>query len=280
MEAVLNPLADATVDDLDKYPWPDPDLPGRGEAAEQDAQRLFEDTDLAIMGRFGGPIIETAFQMMGVEKWMMRVVTDPEFCAALLDRITDIQIKLDRIGLEATGKYLQIFKASGDDLGMQTGPLYSPRMFKNLFLPRLRRRWQAARDCLDRVNPSARLLFHSCGSVRVFINDLLDIGLQILDPVQPRAAHMAPAELKNEFGDRLTFHGGVDEQHVLPFGSEEDIRHEVRTRIAELAPGGGYILCPSHYIQADTPPASVVAMCKAAHEYGQYPVQRMISSVH
>jgi uroporphyrinogen decarboxylase len=276
MEAVYHPLADATLDDLEKYPWPVPDLPGRGEAAAADARRLFEDTDLAIIGRFGGPIIETALQMMGFEKWLMCTVTDPEFAGALLDKITDIQIKLDRIGLEAAGNYLQIFKASGDDLGMQTGPLYSPKTVRNLFLPRLRRRWLAARAYLDQVNPEVKLLFHSCGSVRAFLPALLEIGLQILDPVQPRAAHMEPAALKSDFGDQLTFHGAVDEQHVLPFGTEADVEREVRARIAELAPGGGYIVCPSHYIQADTPPANVVAMCRAAERYGRYPLEAAV----
>jgi uroporphyrinogen decarboxylase len=276
MEAVHHPLAEASLDDLERYPWPVADLPGRGEGAEADARRFYEDTDLAIIGRFGGPILETALQMMGLENWLMRAVTDPEFAGALLDRITDIQIKLDRIGLEAAGKYLQIFKASGDDLGMQTGPLYSPKMVRSLFLPRLRRRWSAARAYLNQVNPEVKTLFHSCGGVRAFIPDLLEIGLQILDPIQPRAAHMAPAELKRDFGDRLTFHGAVDEQHVLPFGTEQEVEQEVQTRIAELAAGGGYILCASHYIQADTPPANVAAMCRAAHLYGQYPLETAV----
>jgi uroporphyrinogen decarboxylase len=276
LEAVHHPLADATLHDLERYPWPIADLPGRGEGAEADARRLYEDTDLAIIGRFGGPILETALQLMGLEKWMMRAVTDPEFAGALLDRITDIQIELDRIGLQAAGKYLQIFKASGDDLGMQTGPLYSPKMVRSLFLPRLRRRWLAARAYLNQVNPNVKMLFHSCGGVRAFIPGLLEIGLQILDPIQPRAAHMAPAELKRDFGDRLTFHGAVDEQHVLPFGTEQDVEQEVQTRVAELAPGGGYILSGSHYIQADTPPANVVAMCRAAHRYGRYPLETAV----
>jgi uroporphyrinogen decarboxylase len=273
LEAVYHPLADATLDDLDKYPWPDPDLPGRGEAAEADAKRLYEDTDLAIMGRFGGPVFEMALMLMGIEKWLMCTVSDPEFAEALLDRITDIQIALDRIGLEATARYLQIFKASGDDLGMQTGPLYSPRSFRSLLLPRLQRRWKAAREYLDQVNPSVRLFFHSCGGIRPFIPDLIEAGMQIVDPVQPRAAGMDPAALKAEFGDRLAFHGAVDEQQVLPFGSEQDVEDEVKLRIRQLAPGGGYIVCPSHYVQADTSPANVVAMCRAAHRYGQYPLQ-------
>ena len=272
LEPVYHPLADATLDDLAKYPWPDPSAPGRGEAAEAEARRLYEDTDLALVGRFGGTIVQTALYLMGFERWLVCVMQEPEFAGVLLDRITDVAIALDRIGLEATAKYLQIFKASGDDFGMQTGPLYSPKTFRSLFLPRLRRRWQAARAYLDQVNPSVKIMFHSCGGIRPFIPDLIEIGLQVLDPVQPRAAGMDSAELKREFGDRLTFHGGVDEQRVLPLGSQEDVEEEVRRRIRAFAPGGGYILAPSHYVQADTPPANVVAMCRAAQRYGQYPI--------
>lgn len=272
-EAVYHPLADATIDDLEKYSWPDPFAPGRGEAAEAAAKQLCEDTDLALIGRFGGPIIETAVYMMGFEKWLMCVAAEPEFAGALLDKITDIAIALDRVGLEATAGFLQIFKVSGDDLGMQTGPLYSPKTFHTVLLPRLRRRWQAAREYLDQVNPSAKIMFHTCGGIRPFIPDLIEAGVQILDPVQPQAAGMDSAELKGEFGDRLTFHGGVDEQKVLPFGSEEDVEVEVCLRIRSFAPGGGYILAPSHNVQADTPPANLVAMCRAAHRYGQYPIR-------
>lgn len=272
LEPVHHPLADATLDDLDKYAWPDPSAPGRGEATERLAKRLYEDTDLALIGRFGGPIAETAIYLMGFERWLVCVAAEPEFAEALLDRITDIAIALDRVGLEATAPYLQIFKASGDDFGMQTGPLYSPRTFRRLFLPRLRRRWRAARDYLDQINPSVQIMFHSCGGIRPFIPDLIDIGLQILDPVQPLATGMDSAELKQEFGATLTFHGGVDEQHVLPFGSEQEVEAEVCRRLRAFAPGGGYILAPSHYVQADTPPANVVTMCRAAQTYGQYPI--------
>jgi uroporphyrinogen decarboxylase len=273
LEPVHHPLADATIDDLEKYPWPEPDVPGRGEGAEAAAKQLYEDTDLALMGRFGGTIVQTALYMMGFERWLVCVVSEPEFAGVLLDKITDIAMALDRIGLEATAKYLQIFKVSGDDFGMQTGPLYSPKTFRTLFLPRLRRRWQAVREYLNQVNPGVKIMFHSCGGVRPLIPDLIEIGLQILDPVQPRAIGMDSAELKCEFGDRLTFHGGVDEQQILPLGSQEDVEEEVRRCLHAFGPGGGYILAPSHYVQADTPPANIVAMCRAAHRYGQYPIR-------
>lgn len=273
LEPVYHPLAEASLDDLETYPWPDAAAPGRGEGAEADAKRLYEDTQLALVGRFGGPIIQTAIYMMGFERWLVCVAKEPEFAGVLLDKITDVSMALDRIGLEATSKYMQIFKASGDDFGMQTGPLYSPKSFRRLFLPRLQRRWQAARQYLDQVNPSVQIMFHSCGGIQPLLPDLVEIGLQILDPVQPRAAGMDAAVLKQQFGDRLTFHGGVDEQQVLPFGSEQDVEEEVRRCLRAFAPGGGYILAPSHYVQADTPPANLVAMCRAAQKYGRYPIQ-------
>ncbi|MCX6906411.1 MAG: uroporphyrinogen decarboxylase, partial [Verrucomicrobia bacterium] len=194
--------------------------------------------------------------LMGFQRWLERAACEPEFAGRLLDKITDIQMTLDRIGLEAAGRYLQIYKISGDDIGMQTGPLYSPAMFRELILPRLRRRWTAAREHLNRVNPSCKMMFHSCGGIRPFIGDLIGIGLQ----------------LKREFSDRLTFHGGVDEQRVLPFGTEADVVEEVKRRLRDYAPGGGYILAPSHYVQADTPVPNILAMCRAAQEFGRYPI--------
>lgn len=271
-EVVDSPLKDVTMKDLEDYPWPVPDLPGRGEGAEASAKRLYEDTDLAIMGRFGGAITENALYLLGMENWMTRLAVDPEFIEALLTKIADIQIALDRIGLEATAKYLTIYKASGEDLGMQMGPMYSPKMFRELFLPHFRRRFQAARKYLDEVNPGVKIMLHSCGSIRRFLPDLIEAGIDIIDPVQPHAAEMSTSELKRDFGSQLTFHGGVDIQQVLPFGTAEEIETEVKERISTLGKGGGYILAPAHNVQADVPPASIVKMCEAAKRFGEYPL--------
>lgn len=272
-EVVEPPLKNATINDLNKYPWPQPDLPGRGESAEINAKRLYEDTDLAILGRFGGPITETALYMLGMENWMIRLAQDPDFIWALLEKITNIQIAFDRIGLEATAKYLQIFKASGEDLGMQTGPLYSPKMFKKQLLPHLERRFIAAKDYLREVNPSVKLMLHSCGGIRRFIPALIDAGVDIINPIQPHAAGMDSKELKRDFGERVTFHGGIDIQEVLPFGSQDEIETEVIKRITALGEGGGYILAPAHNVQADVPPENLVAMYQFAIKHGVYPIQ-------
>lgn len=272
LEVVEAPLKNARIKDLEKYPWPEPDLPGRGEGAEQNAKKIFEDTDLAIIGRFGGPITETALNMMGMETWMTRLALDPEFIAALLSKITEIQITFDRIGLEATAKYLQIFKASGEDLGMQTGPLYSPKMFTNQILPYLSKRFHAARKYLDEVNPSVKIMLHSCGSIKRFIPDLIAAGIDILDPIQPHAAEMNAHDLKTKFGESLVFHGGIDIQEVLPFGTNDEIRDEVMEKICSLGAGGGYILAPAHNVQADVPPQNLVHLYDCAIRYGQYPI--------
>ncbi len=271
-EVVRPPLKDAKLSDLAHYSWPVPDLPGRGEEAEKNAKALFEDTEFAILGRFGGPITETALYMLGMENWMIRLASDPDFMEALMTKITDIQIALDRIGLEATAKYLQIFKASGEDLGMQTGPMYSMKMFKNQLLPHLKRRFQAAKKYLDSVNPSVKIMLHSCGSISKFIPDLIEAGIDIIDPIQPRAAEMNSADLKAKFGDILSFHGGIDIQQVLPFGTKEEIEAEVRTRMSDLGPGGGYILAPAHNVQADVKPENILCMIDTVKNFGAYPL--------
>jgi uroporphyrinogen decarboxylase len=214
-----------------------------------------------------------ATYLMGFEKWMVTAASEPELAGLVLDKITDIQIGLDRVGLEACGKYLQIFKASGEDYGGQNGPLYSMRMFRNLLLPRLKRRIEAAREYLNVNNPDCKIMLHSCGSIRKFLPDLIEAGIEIIDPVQPLAAEMDSFELKRDFGDKLAFHGGVDIQEVLPFGTETEVIAETRKRIHAFAPGGGYILTSSHNVQADTPPANLMTMIKAAHEFGVYPIQ-------
>jgi uroporphyrinogen decarboxylase len=115
-----------------------------------------------------------------------------------------------------------------------------------------------------RARTKARIWFHSCGSCYFALRDLIDIGVEILNPVQVMAKHMDPVRLKKEFGANLSFWGGVDTQSVLPFGSVEDVEREVRTRIAQLGPGGGYVLASVHNIEADVPGANAVAMCRAA----------------
>ena len=274
LEVVYSPFADKDPSeiDLDAYPWPDPHDPGRTEGLAEHARSLYENTDLALMGRFGGTIMEQAAFLRGYEQWLMDLALYPDFARDLMNRIADIQIALDEAGLRAAGPYLSIFKLSGEDLGMQDRPLFSPRVWQKILRPILSRRWRAARAVLDEVAPHVKLMLHSDGSIRSFLPDLIEDGVDMIDPVQVSCAGMEPDGLKRDFGNRLAFHGAIDTQHVLPFGTPEEVAAHVRDIIRALVPGGGFILAPVHNVQADVPPQNLVAMCEAARKYGQYPI--------
>ena len=267
-EVVSHPLAGASVDDLAGYPWPDLRPPGKADQLREHAQELYRDTELALVGRFGGPILELAADLVGVEEWHVRLLTDRGFIAVLLDQISRVCTAHDLLGLEAAGEFLEIVKVSGEDLGMQSGPLYSPDVFHDLLLPPLRRRWGAVRATLGQANPRTRVMLHSCGAVRDFIPDLIASGIDILDPVQPLALGMDPEGLSRAFGGDLVFHGGIDIQRLLPFAGPQEVAHATHRCLAAFqAASGGFIVAPSHTVQADVPPPNLLAMIGAARTW-------------
>jgi len=259
--------------DLDAYPWPDPSDPGRIEGLQDRAQNLYDNTEFALIGRFGGTILEQASFLRGFESWLIDLVSYPDFARALLNRIADIQIELDRSGIQETGNYLTIYKASGDDLGMQDRALFSNQVWQSVLRPVLSRRWKAARQALDQQGADrVKLMFHSDGAIRPFVPDLIEDGVQVLDPIQTRSQGMEVAALKADFGRDLVFHGAIDTQQVLPFGSPEDVKRETLKVIRKLGRGGGLLLGPSHNVQPDVPPENLVALCQTAREFGRYPL--------
>ena len=279
-EVAISPLAEMGLADLAGYPWPDPLDPGRIEGLEEEARHLFMATDLALMGRFGGTILEQAAYLRGWERWLMDLVLEPDFARTLVNIITDIQIELDLIGIRTAGKYLSIFKLSGEDLGMQDRPLFSKRIWGEVIRPVLARRWKAARDALDQYAPHVKLMLHSDGAIRPYLVDLIEDGVQVLDPVQPHCAGMEFYELKRDFGDDLVFHGGVDTQEVLPFGTVADVEADVLRCLDSLGKDGGLILAPVHNVQADVPPENLIAMCTAARQQGSYPLPDRDTPLH
>jgi len=257
--------------DLDSYPWPDPHDPGFTDGLEEETRMLYEKTDLALMGRFGGPVMELGTYLRGFEGWLMDLILYPDFTKGMLNRIADIQIALDEVGIRAAGKYLSIFKLSGEDLGTQTNTLFSYQVWQDLIYPILARRWKAARKALDKYGGShVKLMLHSDGAFRPFIPDIIAAGVQILDPIQSNCPGMELAGLKKDFGDDLVFHGSLDTQYYLPRGSVQEVIVETKRCIDELGSGGGLILGPSHFIQPDVPPENIVAMCETVREYGKY----------
>ena len=271
-EIVDHPLAGAELRDLDRYSWPICDPSDTNEDLRRRAANLHDTTDLALMGRFGGPVIEIAFALLGMEEWYVRLVNDRIFIQDLLDRIADICAAMDLQGINSCGEYLQIMKVSGEDLGMQSGLLYAPRMIRDILLPPLERRWRMVRRRLAEVNPKAKIMLHSCGAIGEIIPDLINSGIDILDPVQPNAAGMDPLILKPAFGNRIVFHGGIDIQRLLPFGTPEEVKRTT-AKILEgfRAEEGGFIAAPSHCVQPDVPPQNLLAMIEAAKNHRQCP---------
>jgi uroporphyrinogen decarboxylase len=274
LEMVENPLKDATIKDLEDYPWPDPHDPNVTEGLVDRIKWWYDNTDYAIQvwlerGSWG----EQAGYLRGIEQWWTDLVVNPDFAMALMNKLCDIAIEFNKVCIDLIGKYVNIVRFTGWDLGGQNGPIFSPQMVDKMFRPILNRQWKTVKAYFQKGNPDGRIFFHTCGSIYKLIPIFIDCGLDILDPLQTTAAGMDMDKIKNEFGDKLIFHGAMDIQQVMPFGTVEQVREEVKLRIKQLAPGGGFILAPAHAFQDDTPPENIVTMYKAGKKYGRYPIQ-------
>jgi uroporphyrinogen decarboxylase len=240
--------------DLDAHPWPSPtktDVAG----LRREAERLRRETDCALVVHVPGRLFSLGQFMCGFANWLVQLKVNPEFCEALLDRGLAIQLAMAEETLKAVGDAVDILYLA-DDYGMQTGPLISPELFRRIFKPRMARLIQFLRE-----RSSARIAFHSCGSVYALIPDFIDVGVELLNPVQVSAADMDTARLRHEFGHKLAFWGAVDSQQVLPYGTPADVRAEVARRMRDLGPG--YIPYSVHNIQAEVPPENILAIVNA-----------------
>ncbi|MHB1134428.1 MAG: uroporphyrinogen decarboxylase family protein [Chloroflexota bacterium] len=257
---------DASLAAITRYPWPDPEDPGRYRGLREKARRLRQETDYALVLDADCTFFDGCGMLRGWEDFYSDLLINREFAEALMDRYLEIKLAMARHLLEEMGEFADVVVCSRDDLGSTQGPIISPNLFRELVLPRMRGIFEQARRYTD-----AKLLHHCDGAIVPFLEDLIGAGVQITNPVQVNAAGMGDtANLKRQFGDRLVFWGAIDTSEVLPRGSVEDVRQEVRRRIADLAPGGGYVLCSVHNFQPDVPPENVVATFDAAREFGVY----------
>ncbi|MGL4606291.1 MAG: uroporphyrinogen decarboxylase family protein [Eubacteriaceae bacterium] len=267
------PLANATVEDLERYVWPNPEDPNRYKGLKEEMEEVREKTDLAILAKFAGAVFEVATYMRGHEQWYRDLINNQVFAHALLKKVCDIQMKIDEVCIDAVGENVDILRLSGEDLGMQDRPLISPKTFRKVVKPHLKTLWISAKENLLKKNPRAKVMLHSCGAVKPFIEDFIECGIDILDPVQPGAKDMDRYTLKKEFGEKIVFHGNIDIQNVLPFGSKKEIEDEVKDAIKALAPGGGFLLSPAHNVQSDVTAENLVHMVSCAKKYGTYPIK-------
>lgn len=274
-EIRIYPLAEATVKDLDDYPWPDPHDPSFLGDLPEEIPRLYEETPYAILGQFGrGGIYEQAKYLRGFEQIFIDLAIDQEFVHALFEKLLQIELEMNRVGIEAVGKYLSILRVSPEDLGTQTSTLVSPQIHEDVVRPYYKRRFEAVRKMLDDVgNHDCKIMYHSCGAAYPMMAGLIEDGMEIFDPLQPVEVISEPWRLKQDFGDKIAFLGGINVQSTLPRGTVEEVRAEVRQRIKEMAPGGGYILSPAHRMLPDVPFRNIKAMYDAGLEFGTYPIK-------
>jgi len=248
------PLANAqTIDDLDAFPWPRADDWDYSHIAAQ----LHTHRDRATWARSRG-IFDLACLIRGTEQLMIDLMLTPEFASALLDRITDVLHTLTERTL-AAGNGAYTFYEYNDDIASQRAMMISPALWRQFIQPRM------AKICNTIHRFGARVRYHSCGSIYPIIRDLIDMGVDILNPIQPIAHDMDPFRLKHEFGQHLTFDGGIDIQQLLPTGTIPDVRHTVRRMIDIVGRSGGYILAGSHTLQGDIPLDNILALIDEAH---------------
>lgn len=266
----VHPLAQATtIEEIENYPWPDMDDPSRVAHVREQARRLKEENRYAIMGT---PWLlfpfERAHAMQGLDKFLYNMVKNRDFAKALLAKITDLCKQLMGHFLEEAGENLDIIKI-GDDLGTQQSLMISPKMYRELLKP-----FHADLISFIKSRTKAKVFFHTDGDVFDLIDDFIEIGVDILNPIQTSAGKMANlAELKQRYGKNIVFCGAIDTHHILPHGTPEEVRQEVKRVIEILGPGGGYLVASVHTIMNDVPPENILAMVDAVEEFGYYPIK-------
>jgi uroporphyrinogen decarboxylase len=265
-DGVYHPLESInTIEELEKHNFYSPIDEDTLNNLHKRAKNLYENTNYALMLNGTGGIYEWAQGLRGWGQFMMDLAGNPEFAGALLDKLVEANIQRLKQVLPVVEGYVQIVQ-TGDDLGIQTGPQLSPKLYREIVKPRHKWLYQYLREHTD-----AYIFIHTCGSVYEFIPDFIEMGIDILNPVQVSAKNMDTKKLKDEFGKDVTFWGGgCDTQKVLPFGTPSEIKEEVKKRIEGLAPDGGFVFTQVHNIQAGIPPENIMAMYEAVKNFGKY----------
>lgn len=264
----INPMREAALETIETYPWPDMDDMTQYAGIRERTAELAREGQYAI---FGAPWLlfpfERANQLQGMDVFMMNMVENPDFARALFARLVDLYKR--RLGhlLDAMDGHCDVIMM-GDDLGMQSGILMSPQMYRELLKP-----YHADLLSFIRQRTSAKIWFHSDGDIFRLLDDLVEIGVQILNPIQTSTGGLGDLpRLKQRYGKNLCFCGAIDTHRILPFGTPEEVRQEVRRAIAILGPGGGYMVASVHSMMSDVPPENILAMADAVKEFGRYPL--------
>jgi uroporphyrinogen decarboxylase len=252
-----------SLEDVRSMKWPDASAAKFMEGLRDRARALRNSTDKAIIANLAMQIHTQSYFLRGFSEYLMDLVINPKLIEAIMDRVLEIFVERTEKIMAEIGEFVDIVYVA-DDLGAQNGPLFSPQVYRKILKPRQKKLFEAIKG-----KSAAKILYHTCGSVIEFIDDLAEVGVDILNPVQTSAGGMDPKVLKSRFGNKVCFWGGIDTQSVLPFGKPEEVREEVKKRIGDLAVGGGYVVAAIHNIRPEVPPENIVAMIEAAHEFGK-----------
>jgi uroporphyrinogen decarboxylase len=251
---------------IENYDWPfyaDEDF----KDLRRKAKSLYENTDYALVACFFGHVYAAGQLLRGFREFMIDLIARPEIAEAIMSRLVEAYIERFSKYTEAIGEYVQVILIN-DDLGMQDRLQISPALYRTMVKPHHKKLYRFIKE-----NSDAFLVLHSDGAIRDAIPDLIEIGVDAINPVQLSANGMDSKELKKEFGDKICFWGGgCDTHRVLPFGTPREVEEEVKKRISDLAPNGGFVFTQVHNIQADVPPENIITMFKAARKYGGYPI--------
>ena len=258
-----------TLEAIENFDWPDPNNPAMFTGLEEKAQHWFENTDY-VVGADGIKvgILQIASQLRGYDKLFMDFALNPEIAHAFLDRLSVIINEMYRRYLTKVGAYVQVVVIT-DDQGTQNSLMISPKMFREFIKPRLKSLIETIKATAD-----VKVLMHCDGAILKIIPDLIEIGVDILNPIQTVVKDFDDTQmLKERFGDQICFHGGIDIQQILVNSSVDEIYLEVKRRMQDLGAGGGYIIAPCHNINVDIPLENTIAMFDAAQELGRYPLK-------
>lgn len=263
-------LKDATsMDNIERrVRWIDLSDPRWTHGVAERAQLLREQTDFFVVMRMvasHGPF-QTACDLRGTESFLMDMALNPDFAHALLDKVTTAIEGLTRLAMRAGGRYFDMIELPGDDYAGNTNTIISPAMFRKFIKPCIERLIKVIRE----HNPNTKIMLHSDGAITKLLPDMIALGVDVIHPLEPLSATDISA-VKQEFGKRVTFLGGIDISRAMP-GMREEVIAEVKLRISQLAHGGGYILAPSNHLQADVPTENVATLFESAREFGTYPI--------
>ncbi|GHU61324.1 uroporphyrinogen decarboxylase [Clostridia bacterium] len=268
-ETIGNPLADITFEKLKNYKLPDPSDQARYAGLKEKAKSLYESTEYAILGSSAASFFYLTSELVGYQEYMEKLLLDTELIEALVDRMLEWQLEFFDHYLDEIGEYIDMVWI-GDDWGTQIAPLMSPQLFRDIFMKRYKVFTKFIKSKAD-----VKIALHSCGSIIWALDDLADAGIDVIHPMQGDAKGMDdPAALSEKYGNQFVVYSNLRNQTLLPRGTVDEVRKDVREKIQAWAPGGGYIMSCGHNIQADVPPENLLAVIDETLESGIYPIRK------